>query len=161
MTAGEGTLAVSSVAPVHESSWDDALPVSEAGYVPYSDNGGIFRGDLNLELYWPDNADKRERFIDLLQQGDYLFISSNRQWGTTTRVPERYPLTSFYYRELLGCPESLDLVSCYNTAEPGMYSGSLGFDLVKTVTSYPTLETGSSMTSLRKKHSPCMTTLKS
>jgi YYY domain-containing protein len=139
MTAGEGTLAVSSVAPVHESSWDDALPVSEAGYVPYSDNGGIFRGDLNLELYWPDNADKRERFIDLLQQGDYLFISSNRQWGTTTRVPERYPLTSFYYRELLGCPESLDLVSCYNTAEPGMYSGSLGFDLVKTVTSYPTL----------------------
>ena len=139
MSAGKGTLAISSVAPVHESSWDDALPVSEAGYVPYSDNGGIFRGDLNLELYWPDNADKRERFIDLLQQGDYLFISSNRQWGTTTRVPERYPLTSFYYRELLGCPESLDLVSCYNIAEPGMYSGRLGFELVKTVTSYPNL----------------------
>jgi YYY domain-containing protein len=139
MTEGKGALALSSVAPVHESSWDDALPVSEPGYMPYSDNGGIFRGDLNLELYWPDNADKRERFIDLLQQGDYLFISSNRQWGTTTRVPERYPLTSFYYRELLGCPENLDLVSCYNTAEPGMYQGSLGFDLVKTVTSYPNL----------------------
>ncbi|MEL7645924.1 MAG: DUF2298 domain-containing protein [Anaerolineaceae bacterium] len=139
MTAGEGALAISSVAPVHESSWDDALPVFQAGYVPYSDSGGIFRGDLNLELYWPDNAEKRERFIDLLQQGDYIFISSNRQWGTTTRVPERYPLTSFYYRELLGCPESLDLVSCYNTAEPGMYSGSLGYDLVKTVTSYPNL----------------------
>lgn len=139
ISAGEGALIVSSVAPVHESSWDDALPVSKAGYVPYSDNGGIFRGDLNLELYWPDNAEKRERFIDLLQQGDYLFISSNRQWGTTTRVPERYPLTSFYYRSLLGCPENIDLVSCYNQAEPGMYTGTLGFDLVKTVTSYPNL----------------------
>ncbi len=139
MIDGRGVLAVSSAAPVHESSWDDALPVSKAGYVPYSDNGGIYRGDLNLELYWPDNADKTERFIDLLQQGDYLFISSNRQWGTTTRVPERYPLTSFYYRNLMGCPADLDLVTCYNNAEPGMYAGTLGFDLVKTVTSYPNL----------------------
>jgi len=139
MMAGEGQIAISSVAPVHESSWDDALPVAKAGYVPYSDSGGIFRGDLNLELYWPDDASKLERFIDILQQGDYIFISSNRQWGTITRVPERYPLTSQYYRSLLGCPEDMDTVSCYNIAEPGMFSGSLGFELIQTFTSYPHL----------------------
>ncbi|MFZ3070457.1 MAG: DUF2298 domain-containing protein [Anaerolineaceae bacterium] len=139
LVEGEGALAISSVAPVHESSWDDALPVSKDGYIPYSDGGGIFRGDLNLELYWTDDQAKRDRFLEILQQGDYIFISSNRQWGTTTRVPERYPLTSQYYRSLLGCPDELDLVTCYNTAEPGMFSGSLGFELVKTETSYPNL----------------------
>ncbi|HPK26132.1 MAG TPA: hypothetical protein PKZ40_00175, partial [Anaerolineaceae bacterium] len=137
MIAGNGQIAIASVAPVHESSWDDALPVAKAGYVPYSDAGGIFRGDLNLELYWPDDASKLERFISILQQGDYIFISSNRQWGTTTRVPERYPLTTQYYRSLLGCPDEMDVVSCYNIAEPGMFTGSLGFELIQTFTSYP------------------------
>lgn len=139
MIAGNGQIAIASVAPVHESSWDDALPVAKAGYVPYSDAGGIFRGDLNLELYWPDDASKLERFISILQQGDYIFISSNRQWGTTTRVPERYPLTTQYYRSLLGCPDEMDVVTCYNVAEPGMFTGSLGFELIQTFTSYPRL----------------------
>ena len=139
LTSGTGQLAISSVGPAIESSWDDALPVSKAGYVPYADSGGIFRGDLNLELYWPDDASKRDRFVQVLDQADYIFISSNRQWGTTTRVPERYPLTSQYYRSLLGCPEGTDLVTCYNRAEVGMYQGDLGFDLVYTGTSYPNL----------------------
>jgi len=139
MLAGNGQIAVASIAPVHESSWDDALPVAKAGYVPYSDAGGIFRGDLNLELYWPDDASKLERFIDILQQGDYIFISSNRQWGTTARVPERYPLTTQYYRSLMGCPQNMDVVTCYNLAEPGMFAGELGFELVQTFTSYPHL----------------------
>lgn len=143
LVQGEGALAIASVAPIHESSWDDALPVAKAGYVPYDSNGGIFREDLNLELYWTDDEAKRDRFIEILQQGDYIFISSNRQWGTTTRVPERYPLTSQYYRSLMGCPEDLDLVTCYNIAEPGMYTGELGFELVKTETSYPNLGTTS------------------
>ncbi|HBG59743.1 MAG TPA: hypothetical protein DDW97_03095, partial [Anaerolineaceae bacterium] len=139
LIAGDGQIAVASVAPVHESSWDDALPVAKAGYVPYSDAGGIFRGDLNLELYWPDDTSKLERFISILQQGDYIFISSNRQWGTTTRVPERYPLTTQYYRSLLGCPDEMDVVTCYNIAEPGMFAGDLGFYLIQTFTSYPRL----------------------
>lgn len=136
---GYGHLDIASFAPVHESSWDDALPVSKEGYVPYSDNGGIFRGDLNLELYWPDDESKRGRMIDLLNQGDYIFISSNRQWGTIPRVPERYPLSEAYYRNLLACPAGEDIVSCYNRAEPGLYQGLLGFELVKTVSSYPNL----------------------
>lgn len=139
MTAGEGQIAISSVAPALETSWDDALPVAKDGYVPYSDSGGIFRGDLNLELYWQDDQSKLSRFEEILSQADYLFISSNRQWGTIPRVPERYPLTTEYYRSLMGCPEALDVVSCYNVALPGMYQGSLGFELVYAGTSFPNL----------------------
>lgn len=139
LVSGQGEIAIHHAAPVHESTWDDGLPTSTPGYVPYSDGGGIFRGDLNLELYWPDDAAKKERIYQALIQGDYLFISSNRQWGTTTRVPERYPLTTQYYRSLLGCPADQDVVTCYNLAEPGMYQGELGFELIKTSTSYPNL----------------------
>ena len=64
---------------------------------------GIYRGDLNFEMYWDDNADKYQRFINILDQADYIFMSSNRQWGTTTRLPERHPLTT----ELLPRPAGL------------------------------------------------------
>ena len=57
----------------------------------------------------------------------------------TTRIPERYPLTTVYYRQLLGCPADKDIIWCYRVAEPGMFNGSLGFSLVGTFESYPTL----------------------
>jgi YYY domain-containing protein len=136
---GNGKLAIFSRAPAHESSWDDALPLSDANYYPYSDNGGLYRGDLNFELYWADDASKLARFESTLDQADYIFISSNRQWGTTTRVPERYPLTSEYYRSLIGCPDGKDIVWCYNVAKPGQFEGGLGFNLVKVFESFPTL----------------------
>ena len=136
---GDGSLALFSMAPVHESSWDDALPLGKDFYYPYDDNGGIYRGDLNLELYWPDEASKLTHIISILDQADTIFISSNRQWGTTTRVPERYPLTSEYYRALMGCPKDEDLVACYNRAVPGDYESELGFELVSVFESYPTL----------------------
>jgi YYY domain-containing protein len=138
---GDGALAVYGSAPANESSWDDALPYSVDGVNPYAGDqySGIYRGDLNLELYWDDIPLKLENFLTTLDQADTIFISSNRQWGTTTRVPERYPLTVSYYRNLLGCPEGKDLVWCYNVAEPGMFTGNLGFELTNTFTSYPNL----------------------
>ncbi len=136
---GNGELTIFTQAPAHESSWDDALPIGNVDYYPYSDNGGIYRGDLNLELYWPDEPSKLARFVSILDQADTIFISSNRQFGTTTRVPERYPLTSAYYRALLGCPVGEDLVTCYNVAKPGDYESQLGFELVSVFESFPTL----------------------
>ena len=126
-------------APVHESSWDDAIPYPVDGFSPYSEGGGIYRGDLNFEMYWADDAQKLTRFETNLDMADYIFITSSRQWGTTTRVPERYPLTTTYYRNLLGCPAELDVEWCYNVAQPGMFEGSLGFDLVKVFQSNPNL----------------------
>lgn len=136
-TDGGGLVRILPIAPVNESSWDDGLPLRMDGYDGY---GGIYQGGLNFEMYWDDNADKLNRFITNLDTGDYIFISSNRQWGTTVRVPERYPLTSAYYRALLGCPAEKDILWCYTVAEPGMFAGQLGYDLIQTFTSYPTLE---------------------
>ena len=130
-------LALQALAPVHESSWDDAIPYPVDGFSPYSEGGGIYRGDLNFEMYWADDQNKLERFETNLDLGDYIFITSNRQWGTTTRVPERYPLTTFFYRNLLGCPDEEDILWCYSVAEPGMFSGQLGFDLVASFHSNP------------------------
>lgn len=136
VTAGEGDLAIYGSAPAHESTWDDGLPLRLDGYDPY---GGIYRSGLNFEMYWDDNEDKLARFLSILDQADYIFITSNRQWGTTTRVPERYPLTTVYYRNLLGCPEETSILWCYSVAQPGMFEGNLGFELVAVFQSDPNL----------------------
>ena len=139
LVSGSGQIAVNSVGVVHETDWDDGLPLMMNGYIPYDPIMGIFRNDLNLDMYAQDDQAKRDRFFQMLSQGEYIFMSSNRQWGTIPRVPERYPLSTAYYRALVGCPEEMDSVTCYNLAEPGRFEGQLGFELVETFTSYPNL----------------------
>lgn len=141
LVSGTGQIAVNTVGVIHETAWDDGLPLMMNGYIPYDSNLGIFRGDLNLDMYAQDDQAKRDKFFQMLSQGEYIFMSSNRQWGTVPRVPERYPLSTAYYRALVGCPQEMDSVTCYNLAEPGMFAGQLGFELVETFTSYPTLGT--------------------
>ncbi|MEA4908932.1 MAG: DUF2298 domain-containing protein [Anaerolineaceae bacterium] len=136
---GPGKIAAYGSRQAIESSWDDSLPLGMPGYNPYDFNQGVYRSELNFEMYWDDNADKLDRFLDILDQADYIFITSNRQWATTTRVPERYPLTTAYYRELLGCPPEQDLLWCYQVAQPGMFTGDLGFELTQVFQSEPTL----------------------
>ncbi len=136
---GNGAIGLYGSRAALESSWDDALPLGMDGYNPFDYESGTYRTDLNFEMYWDDNPEKLQRFISTLDQADYIFISSNRQWGTTTRVPERYPLTTKFYRSLIGCPEDVDILRCYRVAEPGMFSGELGFDLVKVFQSDPNL----------------------
>jgi YYY domain-containing protein len=139
LVSGSGQIAVNTVGVVHETDWDDGLPLMMNGYIPYDPIMGIFRNDLNLDMYAQDDQAKRDRFFQMLSQGEYIFMSSNRQWGTIPRVPERYPLSTAYYRALVGCPEEMDSVTCYNLAEPGKFEGQLGFELVETFTSYPNL----------------------
>jgi YYY domain-containing protein len=135
----EGTLALAGAAPINESDWDDGLPL-RLGPQGYDAYGGLFQGDLNLQIYWDDNAEKLQRFVSTLSQGDYIFMSSNRQWATVTRVPERYPLTTAYYRDLVGCPADKDVIWCYNVATPGMFEGQLGYKLVAVFESFPTID---------------------
>ncbi|MFN2112393.1 MAG: DUF2298 domain-containing protein, partial [Anaerolineales bacterium] len=120
----------------NESSWDDGLPLRMDGYDPF---GGIYQGGLNFEMYWDDNQEKLDRFLSTMDQAQYILITSSRQWATTTRVPERYPLTTEYYRQLMGCPVRITIEDCYNTALPGTYQGSLGFELIETFQSNPHL----------------------
>ena len=130
-----GLLSINGASVANETDYDWTLPFSLDGYSGF---GGMY-GDLNLQVYWDDNADKLARFTDILNQADYIFIPTNHQYAQITRVPERYPLTTVYYRELIGCPPEEDIIRCYYLAEPGMFDGRLGFELVETFTSYPTL----------------------
>jgi hypothetical protein len=134
--SGEGQIAFYGSAVALETDWDDPLPVPLESYSPYPN---MYRGDLNFQMYWDDNEEKLQRFTSTLNQADYLFMSSNRQWGTTVRVPERYPLTTAYYRNLIGCPPEKDVFWCYAVARPGTFQGKLGYELVYVSESYPSL----------------------
>jgi len=135
-TLGSG-LVLSGSAIANETDYDWGLPFRVDGYDPY---GGLYSNDdLVLQVYWADDANKLERFVNILSRADVIVIPTNHQYGQITRLPERYPLTTHYYRELLGCPQGEEIISCYYNAQPGMYAGSLGFELVEVFESYPTL----------------------
>ncbi|HIE24958.1 MAG TPA: hypothetical protein EYP74_03050, partial [Anaerolineales bacterium] len=135
-TDAEGIILTGSVL-INESSWDDGLPLHLDGYDAF---GGLYPPGLNMEMYWVDDDVKVNRLTDNLEQGDYLFISSNRQWATLPRVPERYPLTKAYYEHLIGCPPEEDVITCFNTARSGDYEERLGYELVAVFESFPTLD---------------------
>jgi YYY domain-containing protein len=119
----------------NEGAWDDPLPVRIDGYDGF---GGIYQG-LNFDMYEPDNPEKLDRFLSILDQADYILISSSRQWGSLPRVPQRYPMNIEYYRSLLGCPAERSIEWCYNVVEPGDFQGKLGYDLIKVFQSNPRL----------------------
>ena len=135
---GNGLLSLNGGAPANEGDWDDGLPLRTDGYDGF---GGIYQPGLNFNMYTVDNAEKLTRFLGILDQTDYLLISSNRQWGSLPRLPERFPLTTAYYRSLLGCPEERSILSCYNAAKPGMFRGDLGYELVQVFQSDPSIGT--------------------
>ncbi|MDH3943243.1 MAG: DUF2298 domain-containing protein, partial [Anaerolineae bacterium] len=120
----------------HEGDWDDPLPTRLEGYDGY---GGIYQNHLHFQMYWDDNEVKREIFLNVLENSEYLTISSSRQWGSTTRIPERYPLNIAYYRGLMGCPEERTVEWCYNRAQVGTFEGQLGFDLIQVIENAPTI----------------------
>jgi len=128
-------VALKGAAVANEGAWDDGLPVRLDGYDGY---GGIYPPGLNFDMYEDDNPDKLARFINILDQSDYILISSNRQWGSLPRLPERFPMNIEYYRNLLGCPPDRTIEWCYNVARPGEFQGDLGFDLVNVFQSDPT-----------------------
>lgn len=128
---------------ISETSWDDGLPLRIDGRDAY---GGYYTG-VNQELYWPDNSDddgdgvsdKLDRIVGTLEQGDYLVITSNRQYGSIARISVRYPLTAAYYRALFACPEPQSIPRCGAEAQPGEVNSGLGYELVQVFESNPRL----------------------
>ena len=94
--------------------WDDPIPLRIGGRDGYS----FYRG-LEIQNYNEDTPDKLGQIVNWLEQADYIFLTSNRLYGSIPRQPLRYPLTSEFYRLL--------------------FTGQLGFDLIEEFTSYPTL----------------------
>jgi YYY domain-containing protein len=131
-----GAFSLLGSAIANETSWDDGLPLRMDGYDGF---GGIYQGDLNFEMYWDENAEKLDRFTDILDRAEYLIISSSRQWGSLPRIPERFPLVTAYYRALIGCPVERSIDWCYVNAQPGDLSGELGFELIQVFENAPQL----------------------
>ena len=140
---GTESLAFRGSVIVTETSWDDALPL------PIEERSGfplLYTG-ANQELYWPDaddsdgsgQSDKLERLVSTLNAGDYLIITSNRQYGSVGRLPQKYPLTVAYYRALFGCPTGTEVEVCAARAQPGEIEGRLGYDLVAVFERNPSL----------------------
>ena len=118
-----------------ETSWDDALPLA----VDDTDAlGGIYK-PLNLELYETDNAEKRDKMIEILEASEYLVIPSNRGYDAMPRLELRYPLTLRYYQLLFGCDCSSNAMEkqAYGLEPP--FKSPLGFDLVAVFVSNPNL----------------------
>ncbi|MDA1257021.1 MAG: DUF2298 domain-containing protein [Chloroflexi bacterium] len=80
--------------------WDEGLPE-------------LYRYDVKeLPLYDHDDRSKLDTVAGMLSEADYMVVFSNRLYGTIPRLPDRYPITSAYYRQL--------------------FSGDLGYELVFT-----------------------------
>ncbi|MEJ2757826.1 MAG: DUF2298 domain-containing protein, partial [Anaerolineales bacterium] len=135
LTAG-GSATFSGAGLANEGAWDLGLPLSIDGYSGYN---GFYPRDLELDMYTEETPAKLEHFLSVMDQSEYITISSSRQWASTTRIPERYPLNVTYYRNLLGCPEERTIEWCYNVAKPGKFEGNLGYELVQTFQSDPEL----------------------
>jgi len=94
-------------AVVAKEHWEEGIP-----------DLGDYR-NIELGLYEPDNATKRDILARQLAEADLVVFYSNRLYGTIPRLPDRYPMSSRYYQLL--------------------FDGDLGFELAYTAVSYPTL----------------------
>lgn len=118
-----------------EGAWDDGLPLRLDNYDGY---GGIYQGHA-FDMYETDNPNKLERYLAILDEVDYITISSSRQWGSLPRIPERFPMNTAYFRHLIGCPADQPVEWCYQVGQPGDLQGELGFELIQVFQSKPTL----------------------
>ncbi|MBN1297588.1 glycosyltransferase family 39 protein, partial [bacterium] len=80
---------------VQESGWDDALPVT-------TENGNVGRYETRqLGIYRePDNDQRARAMADVLEWGDVVILSSRKHYGSVCRVPNRYPVSSNFYKLL-------------------------------------------------------------
>ncbi|MCD6286913.1 MAG: DUF2298 domain-containing protein, partial [Anaerolineae bacterium] len=106
---------------VANEHWDDPLPLRMEGrdafFNWYQGLSSSSSGQLNN--YDDDTVQKRVSLFNWLDEADVIVLSSNRLYASIPRLPQRYPLTTEYYRLLL--------------------SGTLGFDLAAEFVSYPAL----------------------
>lgn len=80
---------------IQESGWDDALPVT-------TDNGNVGRYKTKqLGIYKePDNERKASKMAEVLEWGDVVILSSRKHYGSVCRVPNRYPVSTNFYKLL-------------------------------------------------------------
>jgi len=97
--------------------WDDDLPLGlpESG----ANTGAHGYRLVELPMYEDDNESKYQLLRSQLSEADYIVLSTNRLYGAIPNLPERYPMSTRYYRLL--------------------FAGELGFEKVAEFTTYPRL----------------------
>ena len=93
---------------VLKEHWEESLPRLRSDFEFF-----------DLPMYEDDRAGKVAIVADALADADYLVFFSNRLYGTIPRLPDRYPVSTEYYRLL--------------------FSEQLGYTLANVQTSYPSL----------------------
>ncbi|HSG16445.1 MAG TPA: glycosyltransferase family 39 protein, partial [Anaerolineae bacterium] len=82
--------------------WDDRLPDNLTVDGQHLRRDIFVLGDVNwlsgTESH--DGLEKLDQNLALVAQSDYLALASNRNYGVIPRLPERYPLSSQFYRLL-------------------------------------------------------------
>jgi hypothetical protein len=95
-------------------SWDDCLPLN-VEHVGFINQYKI----LTMEPFTLDTPEKQIKFTKQLKELDYFILTSNRAWGSLTKVPDKFPFMSNFYKDL--------------------FAGKLNFIKVAEITSYPTV----------------------
>lgn len=97
--------------------WDDRMPTD----IPEPGGNPGARGYIQpqLPMYDDDTAQKYETIRETLRNCDYIALASNRLSRTIPRLPQRYPMSSRYYKAL--------------------FSGELGFEPIYSVETPPRL----------------------
>jgi len=104
---------VSSGKVVGHESWDDQVPFNVPG-VPSK----TFK-IIDIDMYADDNDAKIKYLYDQVSQVDYLVLASSRESKSVGNLPNKYPITTRYYKDL--------------------FAGKLGFYLVDYTHSFPSL----------------------
>jgi len=102
--------------------WDDPLPAYSGGEGLGCQEEYVF---LQLDLYAPDAEAKLEQLLNGIEASDYIVLSSQRLYAPISRLAERYPISSRYYRELLAERLGFQLV-----AAPAVYPQLWGITLL-------------------------------
>ncbi|HLY29313.1 MAG TPA: DUF2298 domain-containing protein, partial [Aggregatilineales bacterium] len=135
--SGQEPVQIAGTAIASEGPWDDPIPWkvcplpadmplthdTPPNVLPITCDSvdgfdGWYRG-LALNMADEDDQTKQASIQSALDQADYFIISSNRFYDSEARIPMRYPMSIAFYKAL--------------------FAGQTGFDLVKTVSSFPSL----------------------
>ena len=103
-------------AAIANEHFDDGLPFNMDGRIAFG--SGPYRG-LELTLYDEDTPEKLDKLLNVLDETDYICMSSGRLWQSIPRLPMRYPVATRYYQFL--------------------FAGKLGFEKAAEFHSYPRL----------------------
>jgi hypothetical protein len=102
--------------------WDDPLPVHSGGQgLGCREEYAFFQ----LDLYEPDIEVSLRNLLNGIEASDYIVLSSQRLYSPISRLTERYPVSSRYYRELFAERLGFELV-----AAPAVYPQLWGITLL-------------------------------